>query len=128
VIAGILERGGLPKNADEVWLFDALYGQTESFLNWADRAGGRLITIYTDHGGTKEETQKLVTRLQNRGTPIVTSAEIGLEENALRREGFVFIHSDLAHGEVADRRREFELFLKTSALTDRRARGPGAEN
>lgn len=32
VIAGILDRGGLPKNADEVWLFDALYGRTDSFL------------------------------------------------------------------------------------------------
>jgi len=42
------------KNADEVWLFDALYGRTNSFLAWADRSHGRLLNIYTDHGGTEE--------------------------------------------------------------------------
>ncbi len=73
VIAGILDRGGLPKNADEVWLFDALYSQTDSFLAWAERTHGRLLNIYTDDGGTKEESEKLATRLTARGTPIYTT-------------------------------------------------------
>ena len=119
VIAGILDRGGLPKNADEVWLFDALYGRTDSFLAWADRTHGRLLNIYTDHGGTKAESEKLQARLAARGTSILAVEETALTAGALRQNQFVFIHTDLAHNEVLDRRNAFALFLKTSVLTDR---------
>jgi hypothetical protein len=119
VIAGILDRGGLGKNADEVWLFDALYGRTDSFLAWADRTHGRLLNIYTDHGGTKAESEKLQARLIARGTPLLCAEEETLSADALRQSRLVFIHTDLAHAEVADARQEFALFLKTSVLADR---------
>ncbi|MSU50179.1 MAG: hypothetical protein EXS37_14030 [Opitutus sp.] len=119
VIAGILERGGLPKNADEVWLFDALYGQTDSFLAWSDRTHGRLLNIYTDHGGTKGESEKLKTRLVARGTPILAVEETALAADTLKTKQFVFIHTDLGHNDVVHQRNEFALFLKTSALVDR---------
>ena len=119
VIAGILDRGGLPKNADEVWLFDALYGRTDSFLAWADRTRGRLLNIYTDHGGTKEESEKLQARLTARATPFLAAEETALTADALRQNQLVFIHTELAHAEVADKRGQFALFLKTSILADR---------
>lgn len=119
VIAGILDRGGLPKNADEVWLFDALYGRTDSFLSWADRTRGRLLNIYTDHGGTKEESEKLQARLTARATPFLAAEETALTADALRQNQLVFIHTELAHAEVADKRGQFALFLKTSILADR---------
>lgn len=119
VISGILDRGGLAKNADEVWLFDALYGRTDSFLAWADRTRGRFINIYTDHGGTKEESEKLQARLTARGTPFLLAEETSLKPDALRPASLIFIHTDLAHAEVADKRQQFALFLKTSVLADR---------
>lgn len=119
VIAGILDRGGLEKNADEVWLFDALYGHTDSFLAWAEHTHGRLLNIYTDHGGTKEESEKLQARLIARGTPTLFAEEKALQADALRDSRFVFIHTDLAHDQVADARQQFALFLKTSVLADR---------
>jgi hypothetical protein len=119
VIAGILDRGGLPKNADEVWLFDALYGQTDSFLNWSDRTHGRLLNIYTDQGGTKDESEELQARLVARGTKIYATEETSLAADQLKTSQFVFIHTDLAHNEVMAKRSEFTLFLKTSALADR---------
>ena len=119
VIAGILDRGGLPKNADEVWLFDALYGQVDSFVKWSDRTHGRLLTFYTDHGGTKEESEKLQARLKPRGAAVYTTEEAAVDAGKLKTGQFVFIHTDLAHAEVADKRSEFELFLKTSGLSDR---------
>ena len=119
VIAGILDRGGLPKNADEVWLFDALYGQTDSFVNWSDRTHGRLLNIYTDHGGTKDESEKLKIRLLARGTKIYATKETALAPDALKTSQFVFIHTDLAHDDVMAKRSEFTLFLKTSPLADR---------
>ncbi len=119
VIAGILDRGGLPRNADEVWLFDALYGQTDSFLNWSDRTHGRLLNLYTDHGGTKDESEKLIARLHHRRTTLVATDETVLEADALKTNQFVFIHTDLGHNDVLDKRNEFALFLKTSTLADR---------
>lgn len=119
VIAGILDRGGLPKNADEVWLFDALYGRTDSFLAWADRTQGRLLNIYTDHGGTKGESEKLQARLTARATPFLAVEETALAAGALRQSQFVFIHTDLGHNDVIHQRNEFALFLKTSVLADR---------
>jgi hypothetical protein len=119
VIAGILDRGGLAKNADEVWLFDALYGQVESYLKWSDQTHGRLLNIYTDHGGTKEESEKLQQRLTARGTKILATEEAALAADKLRDAQFAFIHTDLAHNDVVAKRNEFTLFLKTSALADR---------
>ncbi len=119
VIAGILDRGGLSKDVDEVWLFDALYGQADSFLAWSDRTGGRLLNIYTDQGGTKAESEKLQSRLRARGTPILAATETALDSAALRTNPFVFIHTDLGHNDVLARRDQFALFLKTSALADR---------
>ena len=119
VIAGILDRGGLPKNADEVWLFDALYGRAESFLAWADRTHGRLLNIYTDHGGTKVESEKLQAHLTARATPFLAAKETALTADALRQNQLVFIHTDLGHNDVIHQRNEFALFLKTSVLADR---------
>lgn len=119
VIAGIVDRGGLAKNADEVWLFDALYGQVDSYLNWSDRTHGRLLNIYTDHGGTKEESEKLQARLIARGTKILATEETALAADALKTNQFAFIHTDLAHDDVMAKRNQFELFLKTSVLADR---------
>lgn len=119
VIAGILDRGGLTKNAEEVWLFDALYGQADSYLAWSDRTHGRLLNIYTDHGGTKTESEKLQARLTARGTPLVATEETALTDDVLQTSQFVFIHTDLGHNDVVARRDQFARFLKTSCLADR---------
>lgn len=120
VMAGILDRGGLARNADEVWLFDALYGQTDTFVKWAQQSsGGRLIDLYTDHGGTKEETEKLITHLRAVDTTIQQAEEAQLDAASLKGRHYVFMHTDLTHNEVLDKRGEFALFLKTSVLTDR---------
>jgi hypothetical protein len=57
VISSILERGGLADHVKEVWLIDALYARTETFLAWWYESRGRLIDLYTEHGGTKDETE-----------------------------------------------------------------------
>lgn len=119
VIAGILDRGGLDRNINEVWLFDALYGQTDSFVKWAERSpAGRLIDLYTDHGGTKEETEKLITHLRAQDTTILHAEEAQLDPPALQGRHYVFIHTELTHNEVLAKRSQFALFLKTSSLAD----------
>jgi hypothetical protein len=119
VMAEILHRGGLEELIREVWLFDGLYGRTEKFLAWADRAKGRLINIYTDDGGTKEETEKLFTQMQSRGTPPVEVEEATLTDEQLKAGGLIFIHTDLGHNDVMAKRGQFRRYLETSVLEGR---------
>ena len=63
VISFCLMRGGLTQNISDVILFDALYGQTEKYVHWIENFKGRFINIYTDNGGTKEETENMMKEL-----------------------------------------------------------------
>lgn len=117
-IAFMLLRGGVPVR--EVWLFDALYGQTEKFTHWLEqdrkRLRGRFINIYTDDGGTKSETEKLIEDLQAWRIPHLVKNEHGLSQQDLKRSSVVFIHTDLTHNEVVAKRSQFRQYLETSCL------------
>jgi hypothetical protein len=116
VISAILDRGGMQPDIREVFLFDALYAQTPRFLSWFDRSHGRMINIYTEHGGTKEETEKLLQQLRDRGTPVLQGNEKEIAAGSLRTNTAVFIYSDLPHNEVVNKRAEFQNFLETSSF------------
>jgi len=116
VIAAILDHGGLTPHIREVWLFDALYGQADKFLDWAGRPGGRLLVIYTDHGGTKARTEELIATLKQRqASGLLTTEDTALEAEWPTNR-FVFLHTDLAHDEVVAKRHTFQKFLETSRL------------
>jgi hypothetical protein len=119
VMAAILDRGGLARNADEVWLFDALYGESEKYLAWSTRTLGRLVNIYTDGGGTKANSERMMAQLTERGTPFLPVEESELKTGPLTTNQYIFIHTDLGHNDVVARRNQFELFLETSALDER---------
>ncbi len=116
VISSILERGGCAEQVKEVWLFDALYGQTDKFLAWWDKCHGRLLDIYTEHGGTKEETENLMRTLKQRDIPLIAGKEAGISASDLSRNRLLFLYSDLAHDEVVHKHRCFQQFLSTSVL------------
>ena len=114
VMAGIVDRGGVP--IKEAWLFDALYGNTENFVAWQKREGGRMVNIYTDHGGTKDESEKLMASYKTDGVSFVSLEETNSATPDLAKSKIVFIHTDLTHNEVIFRRGEFSQFLQTSCL------------
>jgi len=118
VISAILDRGGLAAKVKEVWLFDALYAETEKFLAWSDKHPGRLINIYTDGGGTKDDAEAMMAQLTKRGTPFLAVTEANLVTHQLRTNQFVFIHTDLGHNDVVAKRQQFSLYLQTSLLAD----------
>lgn len=68
-LAAMLDRGGLSDPVREVYLFDGLYGETDKYLAWLRGGRGKLINIYTDHGGTKAESERMVTALGQAGLP-----------------------------------------------------------
>jgi hypothetical protein len=116
VIAAILDHGGLTQNIREVWLFDALYGGTGNFVAWQKRTAGRMLDIYTDHGGTKEETEKLMAFYRAAGVSFFAAADTNATPENLGAHRLVFLHSDMTHNDVFARRKTFEEFLKTSCL------------
>jgi len=116
VMAGIVDCGGLPENVREAWLFDALYGNTENFVAWQKKRNGRLLNIYTDHGGTMGETEKLMADYQTHGVSFTALEETNIVPVDLYKNKIVFIHTDLSHHEVIFRRDEFRMFLQTSCL------------
>ncbi len=116
VISGILARGGLTENIREVWLFDALYAKTERFALWFDHHPGRFIDLYTEHGGTRDESEALMTALAGNGVPYFSADETNATPAALRDHHLVFLFSELPHDEVMQRRDTLRRFLETSFL------------
>jgi hypothetical protein len=114
-IAYALMRGGIPEKVREVYLFDALYAETEKFTYWIDRFNGKLINIYTDSGGTKWDTGAMMEDLSGWGIPYRA-----LEERSIVRDNrLVFIHTDLEHEMVMSARMQFREYLKASGLSNR---------
>jgi hypothetical protein len=117
-MAYMLLRGGVPVR--EIWLFDALYGQTEKFAHWLEhdckRLHGRLVNIYTDDGGTKAETEKLMEDLAAWRVPFRAVEEQSLTTQDLMHSSVLFIHTDLTHNEVITKRKQFKRFVETSCF------------
>ena len=116
VMASILDRGGMTDHVKEVWLFDALYAETDKFLAWFDKYHGRLLDIFTEHGGTKEETEKLMAMLKQRGTPFFRGDETKVTASELSTKGPIFIFTSLEHDDVPHKHHIFRQFLETSCL------------
>lgn len=117
VMAYILMRGGLTKYIKEVYVFDALYADKEKFIHWFDHYNGKLIDIYTQHGGTKQETEKLIADLKGWGIPFISfDNENNVTRFDLANNRLIFIFTDLPHNYVLYKRNEFRKFLKASCL------------
>jgi hypothetical protein len=117
VISSILAQGGLTEQVREVWLFDALYGRTEKFAKWFEQSPkGRLINIYTAHGGTRAETEKWMEDLKQKSARFLTKKEAELGAEELRKNRLIFIFTELEHDEVPMKHRAFAEYLRTSSL------------
>jgi hypothetical protein len=115
----ILMQGGMPEGIREVYLFDALYGQTEKYTYWIDHFHGKMIDVYTDSGGTKDETESLMQDLSAWQIPFIAKDEMSLAPGDLQNHRLIFIHSDLVHDMVMHGRMQFREYLKASCLSDR---------
>ncbi len=113
VMARIIQNGGM--SIDEAILFDALYGETEKYMDWikAD-IHHRFIDLYTDHGGTDQETHNMVKLLAAENIPYLESEEVAMTPQMLAGNRLVYIHSLHEHNNVINKPDNFSLFLQTS--------------
>ena len=117
VMSFILMRGGLANHIKEVYLFDALYAEKEKYIYWLDHYKGKLIDIYTEYGGTKDESNKLTDDLKGWGIPFKSfDSELNVTPYDLANNRLVFIYTDLQHNYVLSARNEFMNYLKASCL------------
>ncbi len=120
VISFCLMRGGLTKNISDIILFDALYGETEKYSYWIDHYKGRFINIYTDSGGTKNESESLMSDLEGWKIPYLSKEEKDVNNNDLVKNRIIFIHSELSHNEVIGANNQFRTFLSTGKIETRK--------
>lgn len=113
VMAHILQKGNEP--VKEVILFDALYADTDKFMDWliADRHH-RFINLYTNHGGTFDETKSMMHQVKD-----LKIAEDSLEETevtpgVIRNNKIIFIHTLHEHNYVIQHPDNFKLFIENS--------------
>ena len=113
IMARIIKIGQMP--IDETILFDALYAETPIFLDWikADQ-NHRFIDLYTDHGGTDEETHNLVKLIAQEKMPYLESEEGKVNFQAVKDNRILIIHSLHEHNNVINKPDNFELFLENS--------------
>ena len=116
VISYILQRGGITDLIKEVFLFDALYGETEKYAYWVDHYNGRLINIYTDDGGTKEETKSFIDDLRDWNFKYLSKEEKDITNNDLLKNRLIFIHTELNHNQTLFKNDNFYNYLNTSCL------------
>jgi hypothetical protein len=113
VMAQIIKNGQMP--IDEAILFDALYAETPIFMDWiqADQ-NHRFIDLYTDHGGTDEETRNMIKLIAQEKIPYLESEEGNVNFQSVKDNRILFIHSPHEHNNVINKPDNFELFLENS--------------
>ena len=115
VMAYILANGNLP--VQEVILFDALYGQTDKFMDWiqSDKRH-RFINIYTNGGGTDIKSKEMFNQLVKLNINTNMVEEKDLTAQLLYKEKIIFIHSLHLHNDVINKPDNFQLFLINSSF------------
>ena len=116
VIASILDQGGLSANVTEVYLFDALYGQQEKYLDWLKQNDGRLVNIITPDGGTHDNSLILLKDMTDLGIPVQKYSKNDISVEQLTKARAISIFTTLEHSAVIDP--FFELALRSSQLDE----------
>jgi hypothetical protein len=114
VIAYMLENGGVVVH--EVDLFDALYSETDKFMNWIKKdPANKFINFYTDSGGgTKEVSEQMMNELKKQKFSLTFTEENDLMPSMLKSSKIIFIHTTREHNDIIFNPDNFKLFLENS--------------
>lgn len=115
VMAFIIQNGGLP--IEETMLFDALYGQTDKFMDWLKgNRKHRFIHLFTNYGeGTLEESKHMVQLLADEKIAYIELEEKDLTKAILKNNRLIFIHSLKPHNDIINPT-NFRLMLENSSF------------
>jgi hypothetical protein len=119
-----IRSGGADVN--EVWLFDALYADTEAFRDWVISGRGKpmgsrhKIVSYFTAGTTENNTRRLFAELEQAGVACAHETVEGtLSREQLTHAEAVSIRTQLTHGTVTSELNSLRDCLYASALRRR---------
>jgi hypothetical protein len=107
--AAIVDQGGVDVQA--VHLFDALYGYSSTFADYA-LDGGRLLSVWTASGGTDSLNQALRSELRSDGVTVGTS----FDDQSLDENQVVIGSSEASHAGCVSEDRNYARWLRASGL------------
>ncbi len=109
-IGNILRHGGCTEKIRDVFLFDGLYALEEDYLNWLQEYEGRFVHVYTDSGGTFDNSQDFMKACDSLGLPYVRANTSELKQMPPGR--ILMLYSDLGHNAVISIRRNLKKLLE----------------
>jgi hypothetical protein len=114
VIAYILQNGQMP--VQEVFLFDALYGQVDKFLYWLnENRSHHFIHWYTNHGGgTDEMSNIMMLQLKDQHSDYALTEEGVITQKIIKNNRILFVHSPREHNVIINDPDDFQLLLENS--------------
>ena len=124
VAAKCLKHGGF--NVNEVWLFDSLYGEVETFKKWVvdrkKKAGKERHKIVSYHGGGRPQKNgnKLMKLLKKNGVDVLYEKKEGdLTRAQLTKARAVFIKTAINHRDLTHKYNNLRDCLFASVLKRR---------
>ena len=116
VIAYILKNGEM--QVQEVYLFDALYSQVDKFMQWlAENQQHHFIHWFTNHGGgTDEMSDSMMLQLKNQHIDYSLTEETQINQDILRSNRILFVHSTREHNVIINNPDNFRLLLENSFM------------
>ena len=102
VMAHILRWGGYTDKISDVVIFDGLYWFREDYMQWLIDYDGRLVNIYTENGGTKDNTLMLMETCDSLGVDYFRGETKKLEN--MPEDRVLMLYSDLGHSDVMHKR------------------------
>jgi hypothetical protein len=114
IIAFILEKGKVP--VEEVYLFDALYSETDKFMSWIQQdKEHHFVNWYTNHGGgTDEMSIEMMHQLGHDSLSYALIEEQSLNPINVKTNRILFVHSMREHNVIINRPDNLKLLLENS--------------
>jgi len=111
VMAHILRWGGYTDKISDVVIFDGLYWLEEDYMQWLIDHDGRLVNIYTENGGTKDNSLMFMDRCDSLGVDYFMEETKELEN--MPEDRILMLYSDLGHSDVMHKRNNLLKILES---------------
>lgn len=96
-----------------ILLFDALYAEQEKFTMYLQQHPNcKLIDIYTDNGGTLQNSKNLVIDMNAWKWHFIEKEEVDFKATDIKKYRAVLIHSKMKHNDVVSNQNNFQHFLE----------------
>lgn len=113
---------GAGLDVSEIYLFDALYGDVDTFARWALRADDHKIVSYSVGGVPRENSNKLAATLEAKGVDVVRESGQRLTREELVHGRAVFLEGHTSHASATYEEQALRDCLLASCLTGRGSR------